>query len=122
MRDGLLSRTKGINANARRGEIKHFTGIDDAYEAPELPEIVRDTVSRTAEEKCQDNTKSPGRALEALCVLAHRQPNISRRIVAFTKSWKHKVRLPKPFVRFDLACIVFFTSGPQLFGRGFLNL
>ena len=41
--------TKGIYAQARRGEIKHFTGIDDPYEAPEQPEIVLDAVSSTAE-------------------------------------------------------------------------
>ena len=42
--------TKGVYAQARRGEIEHFTGIDDPYEAPEQPEIVLDTVSRAAEE------------------------------------------------------------------------
>jgi len=30
---------KGLYAKARAGEIKHFTGIDSAYEAPELAEI-----------------------------------------------------------------------------------
>ena len=30
---------KGLYAKARAGEIKHFTGIDSAYEAPEAPEI-----------------------------------------------------------------------------------
>ena len=42
--------TKGIYAKARRGEIEHFTGIDDPYEAPLDPEIALDTVSQTAEE------------------------------------------------------------------------
>jgi bifunctional enzyme CysN/CysC len=31
--------TKGLYAKARAGEIKHFTGIDSAYEGPESPEI-----------------------------------------------------------------------------------
>jgi sulfate adenylyltransferase len=42
--------SKGIYAQARRGEIKHFTGIDDPYEAPLDPEITLDTLSQTAEE------------------------------------------------------------------------
>jgi adenylylsulfate kinase len=31
---------KGLYKKARAGEIKHFTGIDDPYEAPESPELV----------------------------------------------------------------------------------
>ena len=31
---------KGLYARARRGELKHFTGIDDPYEPPEQAEIV----------------------------------------------------------------------------------
>lgn len=34
---------KGHYARARRGEIKHFTGIDSPYECPENPEIIIDT-------------------------------------------------------------------------------
>lgn len=34
---------KGLYAKARRGEIKHFTGIDSPYEAPEAPELRVDT-------------------------------------------------------------------------------
>ncbi len=41
--------TKGLYAKARRGEIKGFTGIDDPYEEPENPEVVIDTVNRSAE-------------------------------------------------------------------------
>jgi sulfate adenylyltransferase len=41
---------KGLYAKARRGEIKHFTGIDDPYEKPERPEIRLDTVNHTAEQ------------------------------------------------------------------------
>lgn len=41
--------TKGIYAQARRGEIKNFTGIDDPYEKPISAEIVLDTSSHSAE-------------------------------------------------------------------------
>ena len=40
---------KGLYAKARRGEIKHFTGISSPYEAPESPEIRVDTTKVTAE-------------------------------------------------------------------------
>jgi sulfate adenylyltransferase len=45
--------TKGIYAKARRGEIKHFTGIDDPYEVPPHPEITLETLSQTAEENAR---------------------------------------------------------------------
>ena len=35
--------SKGLYAKARRGEITHFTGIDDPYEAPASPDLVIDT-------------------------------------------------------------------------------
>lgn len=41
---------KGVYAEARRGEITEFTGIDDPYEAPENPEITLDTVVSTPEQ------------------------------------------------------------------------
>jgi sulfate adenylyltransferase len=41
---------KGMYALARRGEIKGFTGIDDAYEPPLDPEIIIDTVRTSREE------------------------------------------------------------------------
>jgi adenylylsulfate kinase-like enzyme len=34
---------KGLYARARRGEITHFTGIDDPYESPANPELRIDT-------------------------------------------------------------------------------
>lgn len=40
---------KGMYAMARRGEITGWTGIDDPYEAPEHPEILLDTLGRSAE-------------------------------------------------------------------------
>jgi bifunctional enzyme CysN/CysC len=38
---------KGMYAKARAGEIKNFTGIDSAYEAPENAEIRIDTSEKT---------------------------------------------------------------------------
>jgi bifunctional enzyme CysN/CysC len=40
---------KGLYAKARRGEIKHFTGISSPYEAPDDPELRIDTSSVSAE-------------------------------------------------------------------------
>jgi bifunctional enzyme CysN/CysC len=40
---------KGLYAKARRGEIKHFTGISSPYEAPENAEIRIDTAKLTPE-------------------------------------------------------------------------
>ena len=34
---------KGLYARARRGELAHFTGISDPYEAPTAPEVAIDT-------------------------------------------------------------------------------
>lgn len=42
--------TKGVYARARRGEIQHFTGLDDPYEAPQNPELHLETLHRSAEE------------------------------------------------------------------------
>jgi bifunctional enzyme CysN/CysC len=42
--------TKGLYKKARRGELKHFTGIDSPYEEPEQPEIRIDTVTTPADE------------------------------------------------------------------------
>jgi len=41
---------KGMYAQARRGVLRNFTGIDDPYEAPLAAELVIDTVSASAEE------------------------------------------------------------------------
>ena len=41
---------KGLYRKARRGELKHFTGIDSPYEIPEKPEIVIDTTSMSVQE------------------------------------------------------------------------
>jgi bifunctional enzyme CysN/CysC len=44
---------KGLYKKARRGEIKHFTGIDSPYEAPENPEIHVDTTKLSAEDAAE---------------------------------------------------------------------
>ncbi|AKS40908.1 sulfate adenylyltransferase subunit CysN [Wenzhouxiangella marina] len=44
---------KGLYAKARAGTIRHFTGIDSPYEAPEHPEVVLDTEKHSVEE-CVD--------------------------------------------------------------------
>jgi bifunctional enzyme CysN/CysC len=41
---------KGLYRRARRGELKHFTGIDSPYEIPQNPEIVIDTTSMSVHE------------------------------------------------------------------------
>jgi bifunctional enzyme CysN/CysC len=41
---------KGLYKKARRGELKHFTGIDSPYEIPENPEIVVDTTTISVQE------------------------------------------------------------------------
>ncbi|MPZ99220.1 MAG: adenylyl-sulfate kinase [Dehalococcoidia bacterium] len=41
---------KGLYARARRGELEHFTGISDPYEAPASPEIRVDTSRHSPDE------------------------------------------------------------------------
>ena len=36
---------KGLYARARRGELAHFTGIDDPYEPPVAPDVIVDTAT-----------------------------------------------------------------------------
>jgi sulfate adenylyltransferase len=45
--------SKGIYGKARRGEIKHFTGIDDPYEPPQQPEIILETLNHSAEDNAR---------------------------------------------------------------------
>jgi sulfate adenylyltransferase len=45
--------TKGMYRQAREGKLKNFTGFDDPYEPPLNPEVVIDTVNRTAEENAE---------------------------------------------------------------------
>ncbi|MGH7629883.1 MAG: bifunctional sulfate adenylyltransferase/adenylylsulfate kinase [Gemmatimonadales bacterium] len=44
---------KGIYAQARRGEVKNFTGISDPYEAPLKPEVTLSTTDATPEENAR---------------------------------------------------------------------
>jgi len=44
---------KGLYAKARKGELKNFTGIDSAYEAPEAPEIYIDTTKLNVEDAAE---------------------------------------------------------------------
>ena len=44
---------KGMYAMSRRGEIVNFTGTDDIYETPGSPELILDTVERTARENAE---------------------------------------------------------------------
>ncbi len=45
--------TKGLYAQARRGEIHGFTGIDDPYEPPRHPEIRLDTLTHSPEQNAR---------------------------------------------------------------------
>jgi adenylylsulfate kinase len=45
---------KGLYKKARAGEIRGFTGIDDPYEAPEEPELVLDTETRSPEDSARE--------------------------------------------------------------------
>jgi adenylyl-sulfate kinase len=41
---------KGLYARALRGEIPHFTGVNDPYEPPENPDVIVDSSMETKEE------------------------------------------------------------------------
>ncbi|MGZ7080809.1 MAG: bifunctional sulfate adenylyltransferase/adenylylsulfate kinase [Thermoanaerobaculia bacterium] len=45
--------SKGMYAQARRGQIRGFTGIDDPYEPPAAPELILDTVNVSAGENAR---------------------------------------------------------------------
>ncbi len=44
---------KGLYKKARAGEIKDFTGVDDAYEEPQNPEVTVQTASENADESVE---------------------------------------------------------------------
>ncbi|MDP5138695.1 adenylyl-sulfate kinase, partial [Rheinheimera baltica] len=44
---------KGLYKKARAGEISHFTGISDPYEAPERADLVLDTSTLSLEDSVQ---------------------------------------------------------------------
>jgi adenylyl-sulfate kinase len=45
---------KGLYKKALAGEIEHFTGVDDPYEAPESPDLRLDTLVESPEESLQN--------------------------------------------------------------------
>jgi 3'(2'),5'-bisphosphate nucleotidase len=56
---------KGLYARARAGEIRHFTGLDDPYEAPDAPELTIDTTDISVEDavtRVLDHLGVPGTA------------------------------------------------------------
>jgi adenylyl-sulfate kinase len=60
--DELVRRdVKGLYAKALRGEIEHFTGVTDPYEAPVDPEVIVDTEA----ERVEDSVRKIVRVLEA---------------------------------------------------------
>jgi sulfate adenylyltransferase len=44
---------KGFYAKARAGELKHFTGVDDPYEAPQDADLVLETLGSTPEDNAR---------------------------------------------------------------------
>lgn len=44
---------KGMYQRAARGEIKHFTGVDDPYEVPESPEVLVRTEEQSVEQSVE---------------------------------------------------------------------
>ena len=62
--ESLLARDpKGLYAKALRGEIPHFTGVSDPYEAPENPELRVDSSSEdiaVSEERVWQELKNRG--------------------------------------------------------------
>lgn len=52
--DELVRRdVKGLYARALRGELEHFTGVSDPYEAPVAPDVVVDSADQTVDESVQ---------------------------------------------------------------------
>ncbi len=60
-----LRDVKGLYAKARRGELKNFTGIDSAYEAPQQAQLVLNTCQLTPEQ-CADQVISYLQAQDSL--------------------------------------------------------
>jgi adenylylsulfate kinase len=44
---------KGLYAKARRGEVRHFTGISDPYEIPHHPDVTIGTLTGTLDENAE---------------------------------------------------------------------
>ena len=57
---------KGLYKKALAGEIKHFTGVDDPYEAPDHPEVTVDTGDREPRGEPRPHPR-PARGSSATC-------------------------------------------------------
>jgi sulfate adenylyltransferase len=68
---------KGLYARARRGEITHFTGLDDPYERPIDPDLTLDTITHTAEENARAILSQLARMGFAIDDSAHRAASSS---------------------------------------------
>jgi adenylyl-sulfate kinase len=69
--DTLVQRdVKGLYRKALAGEVPHFTGISDPYEAPEDPDVVVDSAAETVEE-------SVGKILAALEARGYLSPYVA---------------------------------------------
>ena len=67
--DELVRRdVKGLYVRALRGELQHFTGVSDPYEAPSSPEVVVDT-------DCEPIERSVEKILDALHAHGHLEPD-----------------------------------------------
>jgi adenylylsulfate kinase len=62
---------KGLYARARRGEITHFTGIDDPYEPPVEPELTIDTTTLSVQEAVDRVLETWATPLVHLVPVAH---------------------------------------------------
>lgn len=65
---------KGLYRQARRGDIRDFSGIDSVYEAPERPELQIDTASEASDHslaRLRDYLRAGGYISEAM---AYKQP------------------------------------------------
>jgi adenylylsulfate kinase len=74
--DELIRRdVKGLYEKALRGEIAHFTGVSDPYEAPEHPEVIVDT----DRERVEESVAKILAALEARNYLRAREESLTLR-------------------------------------------
>ena len=72
---------KGLYKKARAGIIKGFTGIDQAYETQDNPELSLDTVGRTIQETVLEVIQMLENAVSE-CIV-HRKTYLPRRFLLF---------------------------------------
>jgi adenylyl-sulfate kinase len=88
--DVLIERdVKGLYKKALAGEIKHFTGISDPYEAPENPDVTIDSSIETIEEslgkilkKLEELGYIPPSPVEDAAYTADEEAEIEERLAA----------------------------------------